>query len=349
MKVITNQLETPEDDAYELTRPTEIDYDLYSDPEDFTTIEPTDHIPESRIFTIQEDLTDLIKIDHLYETERQYIHKLIHEYKNIFHMPGETLPGTSKVEHKIITTDDDPINVKQYKYAHALKDEVNKQVQEMLDSNVTEKSDSPYNNPLWIVEKKPDSEGNKRWRIVLDFRALNDKTISDAYPLPNITEIFDQVGSAKYYSVLDLSWGFWQIRLDPRDAHKCAFSTPFEIKEAVDEGQNAVDDQADLSVLPSTSTLQNIDCMEYEQKDEQIHNDELTISTESCVLPDDPLLELPKNRLEKSVRISRGPYQPILTKFPVKITGTGNDKRKRSFSTLWYKEFNPLSPNRTFF
>ncbi|KAL7293075.1 hypothetical protein TKK_0013519 [Trichogramma kaykai] len=122
-----------------------------------------------------------------------------------------------------------------------------------------------------------------------------------------------------------------------------------EIKEAVDEGQNAVDDQADLSVLPSTSTLQNIDCMEYEQKDEQIHNDELTISTESCVLPDDPLLELPKNRLEKSVRISRGPYQPILTKFPVKITGTGNDKRKRSFSTLWYKEFNPLSPNRTFF
>ncbi|CAB0031505.1 unnamed protein product [Trichogramma brassicae] len=142
-------------------------------------------------------------------------------------MPGETLPGTSTVQHRITTTDDDLINVKQYKYPHALKDEVNKQVQEMLDSDVIERSESPYNNPLWIVEKKPDSEGNKRWRIVLDFRALNDKTISDAYPLPNITEIFDQVGSAKYYSVLDLAWGFWQIRLDPRDAHKCAFSTPF--------------------------------------------------------------------------------------------------------------------------
>ncbi|KAL7291072.1 hypothetical protein TKK_0015204 [Trichogramma kaykai] len=79
----------------------------------------------------------------------------------------------------------------------SIKEEVNKQVQEMLDSDVIEKSDSPYNNPLWIVEKKPDSEGNKWWRIVLDFRALNDKMISDTYPLPNITEIFDQVGSAR--------------------------------------------------------------------------------------------------------------------------------------------------------
>uniref|UniRef100_A0ABD2WU91 RNA-directed DNA polymerase n=1 Tax=Trichogramma kaykai TaxID=54128 RepID=A0ABD2WU91_9HYME len=228
LKVTMRKLESPEDDVYDTIKPTEIDYDLYSDPEDFVALEPTDHIPESRIFTIQrEDLKDLIKVDHLNDTEAQYVHTLIHDHKDIFHIPGETLPGTSKVQHRIITTDDDPINVKQYKYPHALKEEVNKQVQEMLDSDVIERSDSPYNNPLWIVEKKPDSEGNKRWRIVLDFRALNDKTISDAYPLPNITEIFDQVGSAKYYSVLDLAWGFWQIRLDPRDAHKCAFSTPF--------------------------------------------------------------------------------------------------------------------------
>uniref|UniRef100_A0ABD2WB96 Reverse transcriptase domain-containing protein n=1 Tax=Trichogramma kaykai TaxID=54128 RepID=A0ABD2WB96_9HYME len=144
-------------------------------------------------------------------------------------MQGKTLPGTSKVQHRIITTDDDPINVKQYKYPHALKEEVNKQVQEMLDSDVIEKSDSPYNNPLWIVEKKPDSEGNKWWRIVLDFRALNDKMISDTYPLPNITEIFDQVGSAspgiyfekedniRYYSA---SWDI-VVFMDTTKLHEC--------------------------------------------------------------------------------------------------------------------------------
>jgi len=70
---------------------------------------------------------------------------------------------------------------------------------------------------VWIVPKKPDSKGNKRWRMVLDFRDLNDKTIGDAYPLPNITEILDQLGSAKYFSVFDLASGFHQIKMHPDD------------------------------------------------------------------------------------------------------------------------------------
>lgn len=63
--------------------------------------------------------------------------------------------------------------------------------------------------------------------MVLDFRELNEKMISDAYPLPNITEIFDQVGGAKYYTVLDLASGFHQIKMHPDDAQKTAFSSPF--------------------------------------------------------------------------------------------------------------------------
>jgi len=46
------------------------------------------------------------------------------------------------------------------------------------------------------VPKKDDSKANKRWRMVLDFRALNKKTIGDAYSLPNIVDILDQLGGA---------------------------------------------------------------------------------------------------------------------------------------------------------
>jgi len=53
------------------------------------------------------------------------------------------------------------------------------------------------------------------------------KTIGDAYPLPNITDILDQLGNAKYFSVLDLVSGFHQIPKDPKDASKTAFSTPY--------------------------------------------------------------------------------------------------------------------------
>ncbi|KAL6418934.1 hypothetical protein ACFW04_011685 [Cataglyphis niger] len=63
--------------------------------------------------------------------------------------------------------------------------------------------------------------------MVLDFRALNDKTIGDAYPLPNIIDILDQLGGAQYFSVCDLASGFHQIKMAPADSHKTAFTTPF--------------------------------------------------------------------------------------------------------------------------
>lgn len=41
--------------------------------------------------------------------------------------------------------------------------------------------------------------------MMLDFRDLNDKTVDDAYPLPTITEILDQLDGAKYFSMFDLA------------------------------------------------------------------------------------------------------------------------------------------------
>ena len=63
--------------------------------------------------------------------------------------------------------------------------------------------------------------------MVLDFRKLNEKTIGDSYSLPNIIAIFDQLGSAQYFSVFDLASGFYQIKVSREDSHKTAFSTPY--------------------------------------------------------------------------------------------------------------------------
>ncbi|XP_048515211.1 uncharacterized protein LOC105692809 [Athalia rosae] len=87
-------------------------------------------------------------------------------------------------------------------------------------------SSSPYNSPVWVVPKKTDASGAKKWRIVIDFRKLNEKTVGDAYPLPNIIDILDQLGSAKYFSTFDLASGFHQIPMHPNDSAKTAFSTP---------------------------------------------------------------------------------------------------------------------------
>ncbi|OXU18430.1 hypothetical protein TSAR_015777 [Trichomalopsis sarcophagae] len=75
-----------------------------------------------------------------------------------------------------------------------------------------------------VFKKKDDSHGNPRYRIVLDYRKLNEVTISDNYPLLNIQDIFDQLGGSTYFTVLDLAPGYYQIPLHPEDRHKTAFT-----------------------------------------------------------------------------------------------------------------------------
>ena len=130
-------------------------------------------------------------------------------------------------ETRIPTTNGIPINVKQYRHPPHLREELAKQIDQMKEDDIIEESESPYNSPIWIVPKKPDAQGNKRWRLVIDFRSLNERTIASAYPLPNLTEILDQLGSSKYFLTLDLASGFHQVAIDPDDAPKTAFSTPF--------------------------------------------------------------------------------------------------------------------------
>lgn len=51
--------------------------------------------------------------------------------------------------------------------------------------------------------------------MVIDFRALNEKVIGDAYPLPNSTDILDYLGETQYFFVLDLAIGFHQVETHP--------------------------------------------------------------------------------------------------------------------------------------
>lgn len=175
----------------------------------------------------RDQVRQLLRLKHLNEEETRHVNDLLERHADLFQLPDEQLSFTNSIEHKIVTVDDRPINVKQYRFPPAHKHEISRQVNDMLEKGVIEASISPYNSPLCVVPKKADSKGNKRWKLVIDFRALNEKTLGDAYPLPNITDILDQLGSAKYFSVFDLASGFHQIPMAPADSHKTAFSTPY--------------------------------------------------------------------------------------------------------------------------
>jgi len=174
----------------------------------------------------KDKIMEMLRLEHLNTEERAHVERLIEKNSDCFHLSGERLDYTNVLEHRIPTINEIPIHTRQYRFPVIHKDEINRQVNELLEQEIVKPSNSPYNTPVWIVPKKADSKGNKRWRMVLDFRGLNDKTVGDAYPLPNITEILDQLGGAKYFSVVDLASGFHQIKMHPDDSHKTAFSTP---------------------------------------------------------------------------------------------------------------------------
>ena len=157
-------------------------------------------------------IEELLRLDHL-NKENQHIEILIEKY--------------TVLQHNIPTTDDQPIFSKQYRFSPIHKEEISRQVNELIDNKIIKPSQPPYNTPVWIVLKILYTHGNKKWRMVLDFRKLNDKTIGDSYPLPNIIDISEQSGSAQYFSVFDLASGFHQIKMSSEDCHKTAFSTSY--------------------------------------------------------------------------------------------------------------------------
>lgn len=170
--------------------------------------------------------TSLLRLDHMNEEEKSGIVNLVTKYSDIFYQEGEPLSFTHQVKHQIRTTDEIPIYARNYRFPEIYRQEVDRQIEQMLADGIVKHSDSPWNAPIWIVPKKADASGKPKFRIVIDYRKLNEKTHDDRYPLPQIAELLDKLGRCQYFSIIDLKSGFHQIEMDPDSRAKTAFSTP---------------------------------------------------------------------------------------------------------------------------
>lgn len=174
---------------------------------------------------------DKVVLQNLYNglntEECSALDKILNLYEDLIFIEGQILGNTDLIKHEINTVNDRPIYTKMYRYPHIHEQEICNQISDMLRQGIITESNSPYNSPLWIVPKKMDSSGEKKWRIVIDYRKLNDITLDDKFPIPNIDTILDKLGRAQYFSTIDLAKGFHQILVKEEDRSKTAFSTPY--------------------------------------------------------------------------------------------------------------------------
>ena len=141
---------------------------------------------------------------------------------DIFALQNSSIGCTDLHFHKIETGASPPVRQRPYRQSPQAREEIEKQIQEMLNDGIIEESNSMWGSAIILVKKK-----NGAYRFAIDFRALNKVTTPMFFPIPTLTEVTDCVANskAKIFSALDLKSSFWQIPLDPETAHKTAFVT----------------------------------------------------------------------------------------------------------------------------
>lgn len=170
-------------------------------------------------------LFELLDLSYLNREERLSIEQICAKYADVFHLPGDTLSVTNLMEHNIVLKENvTPVYVKPYRVPQALKSEIERQVQEMLDNDIIEETVSEWSSPVLLVPKKADKTNKKKWRLVIDYRQLNNIIQDDKFPLPNITEILDSLSGSIYFSKLDLSQSYYQLSLDQNSRKYTSFS-----------------------------------------------------------------------------------------------------------------------------
>lgn len=195
--------------------------------------------------TNENDLNDDLKLQRLRQKTIECVSK-IHSNINL------NLPFRTDIKAEIRTIADAPIWSKQYPYPLSANSFVNSEIRKLLRDNIIRESKSPFNSPIWVVSKKgTNDDGTQKLRMVIDYKKLNEQTVSDKYPIPDCNVILSNLGKSKFFSTIDLESGFYQILMKNEDIEKTAFSVnngkyeflrmPFGLKNGPSIFQRAMD------------------------------------------------------------------------------------------------------------
>ena len=155
---------------------------------------------------------------------------LIKRYSTVFSKNQYDVGQTKVLPQNIILKDSRKIAcTPPYRTPEHLRPIAEDFIIKLSQAGIVTPSLSPFNSPLMLVKKgdaNPDKPLSEQYRVVHDYRRLNENTVRDSYPMRNLYELLDAVAQAKVWSVIDLSSGFWNQELTPQSRPYTAFGFP---------------------------------------------------------------------------------------------------------------------------
>ncbi|MCO5597798.1 hypothetical protein L7F22_051881 [Adiantum nelumboides] len=148
---------------------------------------------------------------------------LITQFQHIMLRDGlpPKLPPCRAEDHRIkLFLGAEPPSQFSYRLSKALEGELETQIADLLRAGFIRPSSSPFAAPILFVMKK-----DKSVRLCVDYRALNNKSIKNKFPMPRMEYILEQLDGAKFFTKIDLKSGYHQIRIFEADIPKTTFKT----------------------------------------------------------------------------------------------------------------------------
>ena len=202
---------------------------------------------------------DLSEMDT--ETQEQIL-QMLEDISGVFSTGKSDIGCAAVTEHHIELSNYQPIYQRPRRFPKPISEEIENQCEMLRTMDVIEPSSSPWSAPIVPVRKKDGTI-----RLCVDYRKLNEVTIADKHPIPNLNDCIYNLHGTKYFTCLDVVQGYYHIPMDDESKELTAFSTsnshyhfkkmPFGLKNAPASFQWNI--QSILSGLPSRKVIAYID------------------------------------------------------------------------------------------
>ena len=168
------------------------------------------------------ELCKILKVDEWEVTAAEKLQALekLREFEFVFALENEPLGLLHDYYHDIDVGDAPPIRMRPRPLSEDKQKDLQVIIDDLLNRGLIKPSRSPWSSPI-VLSKK----ANGAWRLCCDYRRLNQVTIKDAFPIPNINHMLSTMKHSKYFSTMDLASGFHQLKILPQKTFLTAFCT----------------------------------------------------------------------------------------------------------------------------